>query len=185
MGYALVQRLKGSRIARGGRASMPDAPDQDPVVGSSLSAYLLVAAVLLVPQSGLGAFGRGFRLAAVEGLPAPIRAALRHFPAEADSPPESAEKAIRESPEFQALAQKVEVLEQSSRARRKISTAKSPTLTPARRRDGGIHQQAGQCLRREFTGLSIPGKAAGRSRKADMSKFKRGPARLKLPALGG
>jgi len=164
---------------------MLDAPDRDPVVGSSLSAYLLVAAVFLVLSLGWALFDEVFGLRPWKGYQRQFERRYAAFLQKQIPRQKAAEKAIRESAEFQALAQKVEALVQSikgpaediDRQVAHINARLDPVTVEFTDKRANVSSRIYR--------IEHSGKSSQRSQQANLNEFERGPFRLELPALDG
>ena len=164
---------------------MPDIPDRDPVVTSSLSAYLLVAALLLVLSLGWALFDEVFGLRPWKGYQRQFARRYAALLQQQIPRQKAAEKAIRESAEFQALAQKVDDLEHSIQGpvgdidRRVARIDARLDLVTAEFTDKRANVSS------RIYRIEHSGKGSQRSQQADLTEFMRGPFRLELPALDG
>src|SRR5947208_2082076 len=91
----------------------PDAPDRDPVTSQSLSRLLLISALLLVAALGWALYDEFFGLRPWKNYQTDFVRRYTAFLRKQKPKQEAAEKAIKASPEYQALQQQLDSLQRS------------------------------------------------------------------------
>jgi cytochrome c551/c552 len=165
---------------------LPDQPERDPVVFASLSSYLLVASLLLVLSLVWALYDEFFGLRPWKGYQRDFKSRYVAFLEQQIPKQAAAEKAILESAEYQALAQKSKELEEATRG--DLAEIDSQVARIERRLDVVTLEYtdkradvASRIYRLEHT--SSP--RSRESQQKNLDKFRQGPFRLDLPALDG
>ena len=164
---------------------MPDAPEKDPIVSRSLASYFVIAAFLLMFSLGWSLYDEFFGLRpwkAYESRFAKLYASLltSEIPKQA-----AAEKAIKDSPEYQTLVKEEKVAEDAAAPQLKQiheqtavidqkTSAVLAELTNARARVGSLIYDA------EHTSSE----SSKKSIQADLAEYEKGPFKLGGPYNG-
>ncbi|MBI4166777.1 MAG: c-type cytochrome [Acidobacteria bacterium] len=163
---------------------MPENHDRDPVVFSSLSAYLLIASLLLTVSLGLALYNEFFGLRPWKDYQRQFKSRYAHFLEKEIPRQAAAEKAILGSAEYQDLQKKLKDAEEAAR----------PNLNEIDSQVARIDQRlAGVTTeftdKRAYVSSAIyiiertSGERSRKRREENLEKFRKGPFRLRLPAL--
>ena len=163
---------------------MPENQDRDPVVFASLSAYLLIASLLLSMSLGWALYDEFFGLRPWKSYQRQFKSRYAHF-LEREIPKQAAaEKAILASAEYQALEKKLKDAEEA--ARPDVNEIDSQVARISQRLAGVTTEFTDK---HAFVSSAIyviertSGERSRKSKEEDLEKFRKGPFRLRLPAL--
>ena len=163
---------------------MPENHDRDPVVFASLSSYLLIASLLLTLSLSWALYDEFFGMRPWKGFQREFKARYSAFLEKQIPKQAAAEKAILESAEYQALAQKVKEAEEASRADREKIDGEVAEID---HRLGIVTTQYTD--RRAFVQAEIyviertSSESRRKSKEADLDKFRKGPFKFTIPPL--
>ncbi len=165
---------------------MAETPGQDPVVASHLSGYLLIASLLLVLSLAWALYDEFFGLRPWKNYEREFQRRYIAYLHEQIPKQRAAEKALRESSEYQALAQKVKDLEESIKGTagdidRQVAhiDARLDLVT------GEFTDKRAYVSSRIYRIEHTSSPRSQRSQQAALNEFERGPFRLELPTLDG
>ncbi len=163
---------------------MPEAPDRDPVVFTSLSTYLLVASLLLTLSLGWALYDEFFGLRPWKSFQAQFKIRYAGFLEKQIPKQAAAEKSILESAEYQKLAQKLEEAEEA--IREDLAKIDGEVASIDHRLSIVTTQYTD---RRAFVQAEIyiiertSSQSSRKSREANLDKFRKGPFQFTIPPL--
>jgi cytochrome c551/c552 len=163
---------------------VPENQDRDPVVFASLSSYLLIASLLLTVGLGWALYDEFFGMRPWKDYQRQFKTRYTHFLQKEIPNQEKAEKAILASAEYQALEQKLKDAEGAAQAGLKDidgqlseiehrQTFVTPLYTDAR----------AYVSSRIYIIERTSSEGSRKSKMEDLDAFRKGPFRLKVPAL--
>lgn len=163
---------------------MPDQQDRDPVVFASLSSYLLIASILLTLSLGWALYDEFFGLRPWKGYQRQFKSRYSRFLEKEIPKQAAAEKAILESPEYQALEQRMK--EAQDTAQGSLGEIDGQ-LAEIDHRLGIVTTQYTDKRAYVSSRIYIIERTSGeRSRKSqedDLGNFRKGPFRFAIPPL--
>jgi len=163
---------------------VPENPERDPVVFASLSSYLLVASLLLVLSLMWALYDEFFRLRPWKGYQRQFKARYIAFLQKQIPRQATAEKAILASGEYQALAQKLQTLEETTKGN--LAEIDRQVARIDRRLDlvtAAYTDKRADVAARIYRLERTSSRRSRAGQQKDLDEFRQGPFRLELPSL--
>ncbi len=161
----------------------PESPERDPVTSQSLSGLLLISALLLVLTLGWALYDEFYGLRPWKDYQRDFVVRYTAFLRRQKPKQEAAERAIKASPEYQALQQQVDALQKSVEPELRKLDEQSALIDQRLAAITGKYTDAHARVTYMIWEVEHNSGSSKRSWQADLDKFKKGPFRFEAVSL--